>query len=237
MTQFTNKTVMITGAAGSVAQGMIDKFASTNANLVLIDYSLQALQERMAQKSLPDALLLDGDLGKPEAVQNAVDATIDRFGKIDVLLHTAGGFGMGDPVHAVNMDVFQKMMYVNAQLTYVTLGVVARHMVEKNIQGSMVAILAKAGLSGGKNMAAYSASKAAAERIVQAMAQELKDQQIRVNGIMPSIVDTPPNRKDMPKADFSKWVTPAQIADTAYFLASEDAKAITGASVPVYGRV
>lgn len=237
MPDFADKTIMITGAAGNVAGGIIDKFARMNARLALVDYDRDQLAERLNGRNLPDPLLLGADLGKPEEVHETIQQITERFGQIDVLAHTVGGFAMGDPVHALDMDAFHKMMYLNAQITYVTCGAVAAHMIDKGVQGAMVAILAKAGLSGGANMASYSASKAAAERIVQSMAQELKEHHIRINGIMPSIVDTPLNRQDMPKADFSKWVTPAQIADAVAFLASPDAEAISGVSLPVYNRV
>jgi len=237
MSEFKNKVVMITGAAGQVAHGMIEYFGKAGARLSLLDYNQERVDHcvPIAQQYASEVIGLPANLAEPEQVQSAVDATHEAYGTIDVLIHTAGGFAMGDPVHAVNMDVFEQMMMLNARLTYVTCGTVAKYMVEQEIEGSLVAILAKAGLNGGKNMAAYSASKAAAERIVQAMALELKDHNIRINGIMPSIVDTETNRADMPKADFSKWVTPMQLAETTAFLASSTA--ISGASVPVYGRV
>ena len=119
-------------------------------------------------------------------------------------------------------------MYLNARILFVTLGRVAKHMVDNNIQGSITTILAKTGLSGAKNTAAYAASKAAAQRIMESMALELKEHDIRVNGVMPSIVDTPANRESMPNADFSRWVTPEQIADTMAFLSSDGAEAISG---------
>lgn len=237
MGRFEGRVVVVTGAGGNVARGILALFASEGAHLALIDRS-EISPERL-RDVLGDAryITLTADLSRVDDVEDVANRIIGELGGLDVLIHTAGGFGMGDPVHALNLDVFHQMMTINALVTYVTCGVFARHMVDRGQGGSIVTILAKAGLSGGKNMAAYSASKAAAERIVQSMAQELREHNVRINGIMPSIVDTPANRKDMPNADFSKWVTSEQIADVCAFLASPAAEAISGASLPVYNRV
>lgn len=237
MGQFDGKVMMVTGAAGSIGSVVVKKFAEEGAKVVLVDHSGKA--QKVADElgdTLTEYLVVTGDIGQVETMDDMVEKAVAKFGQIDALAHVAGGFSMGDPVHAVNVDVFEKMMYINARLTYVTCGRVAKHMVDKGVNGTITAVLARAGLSGGKNMAAYSASKAAAERIVQSMAQELKEHDIRVNGVMPSIVDTEPNRKDMPKADFSKWVTPEQIADVIAFLSSPAASSITGGSIPVYNK-
>ncbi len=236
---FANKVVMVTGAAGNLGRAVVEKFAAEDAKLVLIDMKTEFL-EKMLQDigmSTENALLLSGDLGKPEESDAIVKAAEDKFGAIDVLAHIAGGYAAGDSVHEAPLSVFEKMMYLNAQLTWVICGRVAKHMVEKGVAGSMVAVLARAALRGGKGAAAYTASKAAAQRIIESMALELRDHNIRVNGVMPSIIDTPFNRKDMPNADFSKWVAPAQLANTIAFLASDAASAISGDSLEVYNKV
>jgi len=127
-------------------------------------------------------------------------------------------------------------MALNARSVYVTCGAAARHMVERGTAGSIVVVLARAALKGAKNQAAYTASKAAAQRVVESMAAELLDYGIRVNAVMPSTIDTPANRASMPNADFSRWVPPAQIADVIFFLASAAAAPISGDSIAVYGR-
>ncbi|MCA9895294.1 MAG: SDR family NAD(P)-dependent oxidoreductase [Anaerolineae bacterium] len=239
MGQFDGKVVMITGAAGGIGSAVVEKFAREGAKVVLADRSGESYDKVVSRLGgqIGDYLIVSGDIGQVDVVDEMVEKAIAKFGQIDALAHIAGGFSMGDPVHAVNVDVFEKMMYINARLTYVICGRVAKHMVESGVHGTITAVLARAGLTGGKNMAAYSASKAAAERIIQSMAQELKDHDIRVNGVMPSIVDTEPNRNDMPKADFSKWVTPAQIADVIAFLSSPAGSSVTGGSIPVYNKV
>lgn len=238
-TVYKQKTIMITGAGGALGRVVAQHFAQQGARLVLVDRSKEILQTLVDEYRVPKAryLLAAADLGKPNEVDKVIRAVERRFKTIDLLTHIAGGFTMGDPVHTAPLDVFTQMMYINAQVTFVTCGRVARHMVEKGVKGSIVAILAKAGQRGARKMAAYTASKAAAERIIQSMALELRENDIRVNGIMPSTIDTPANRRDMPTADFSKWVTPQQIADIIAFLGSDAASAITGDSIEVYHKV
>lgn len=238
MGQFDGKVVMITGASGGVADGIITKFAHEGAKLVLVDRDKEAMQKRIDElgDAVSDYLITGGDLGKPEDMDDVIAKTVEKFGQIDVLAHAVGGFAAGNPVHETDISLFEKQMYLNTRIVFITLGRVAKHMVDNNINGSIVAILARTGLNGAKNTAAYAASKAAAHRIVQSMALELKEKNIRVNGVMPSTVDTKANREAMPDADFSKWVTPEQIANTIAFLASESASAITGDAIAVYNK-
>ncbi len=237
---FKGKVVMITGGAGNLGKAVAHKFASEGAKLVLVDSKMAYLESTVEE--LKDVLvrgrylLASGDLTKPSDVARIIAKAEKRFETIHALVHTVGGFAMGNPVHDTDLSVFEKMMAINAQSVFVTCGGVAKHMVDKGIQGSIVAILARAGLKGAKDMGAYTASKAAAERIIQSMSEELKEHSIRVNGVMPSTIDTPTNRKDMPNADTSKWVTPQQLADVIAFLSSDDASAITGDSIAVYNK-
>lgn len=238
-TEFTDKVVIITGATGNLGRAVVSRFDAAAARLVLVDLRREACEELASTLSGPSSRYMpeNADLGDPDEVEKLVERIEKNWGRIDVLAHTVGGFAMGDPVHAGKLDVWDRMMALNARSLYITCGRVARHMVDHEVQGRIIAILARAGLKGAANMGAYTASKAAAQRIIESMAQELRDHHITVNGIMPSIIDTPINRRDMPNADFSKWVKPEQIAATIHFLASEAASAITGESVGVYGRV
>lgn len=237
--EFKNRVIMITGAAGNLGRAISAKFASQGARLILVDYSLPILREATETLSVPRArcLLASGDLGKFKDADAVIAKAVRKFERIDCLIHTVGGFAMNEGIHTVeDISLYERMMYLNAQTTYVMLSRVGRHMVEAGVAGSMVAVLARSGLKGAKGMAEYTAGKAAAERIVQAAAEDLKPHNIRVNGVMPSTIDTPQNRQDMPNADFSRWVTPQQIADVIAFLCSEAASAITGDSVAVYNK-
>lgn len=236
--RFVDKVVMITGAAGNLGEGVLREFAAEGAKLVLVARNKEKLMQQIESMDieLGEYLLEKADLGVVEEVDALVKRVEDHFGKIDVLVHTAGGFDMGKPVHEAGIDIWERMMYLNARLTYVTLGRVAKHMVDNIVEGKIISVLARPGLKGSKNMSAYSASKAAAQRVIESMGAELKEHNINVNGVMPSIIDTPPNRKDMPNADFSKWVTPKMVADVILFLASDGAVSINGDSLEVYHK-
>jgi len=232
--EFSNQVVLITGASGNLGQAVTRRFAEAGAKLVLIDHNekrLPALQEQY-----PESLRLAVDVTNAESVDAMVRQVEEKFGQIHVLAHTVGGFAAGHPVHETPQDLWDRMFNLNVRPIYLVGGRIAQHMIEHAVGGKMVFVLARSGLSGSARMAAYTASKAAAQRIMQSMAAELKERGINVNGVMPSTIDTPPNRESMPNADFSKWVTPEELANTIAFLASEAANGLYGASLEVYGR-
>jgi NAD(P)-dependent dehydrogenase (short-subunit alcohol dehydrogenase family) len=230
--EFAGKVVMITGASGNVGSAVAQRFGDAGAKLALIERSKPG---ETPEKS-DTRLTVNGDVTDPASMDAAVEAIVAHFGRIDVLVHTVGGYAAGKPVHEAGLEVWDKMMNLNARSVYVTGASVARYMVENGVKGSIVVVLARSGLKGSTNHAAYTASKAAAQRVMESMAAELIDKGIRVNAILPSSIDTPANRQSMPNADFSKWVTPEHVADAIAFLASDQASAITGDSLPVYGR-
>ncbi len=228
MTDLSNQTVMITGGTGNVGRGVVNAFVAAGANVVVIDMDQDRIDAVLAELDGSGHIGFAADLSDADAVAETI-AKVP--GGIDHLVHTVGGFAMGDPVHAGNVNVFDRMMALNARMTYLVCGKVAAHMIDAGKTGSISMILARAGEKGSKNMGAYIASKAAATRIMESMAAELKDHHIRVNGISPSIVDTPPNRDAMASANFDNWVKPAQIGDLAVFLATN--AAMTGENVAI----
>lgn len=233
MAEIQDSVVMVTGGSGNVGRGVVEAFAAVGAKVAIVDLRKRDCDE-VAEALGGDPARYQGfgaDLSQPEAVDALIAEVTAAFGRIDHLVHTVGGFAMGDPVHAGNLDVFDKMMALNVRVLYLVAGRVARAMIDTGVTGSISLILARAAQAGGKNKAAYTASKAAAARIMESMAAELKEHQIRVNGISPSTVDTPPNRDDMPNANFDNWVTPAQIGELAVELARNDA--MTGADVAI----
>jgi len=230
--EFAGKVVMITGASGNLGSAAAERFGSAGAKLALVERS----KGGEAPPATDMRLNVSADVTDPASVDAAVQQIVGHFGQIDVLIHTVGGYGAGKPVHEAGIEVWEKMMNLNARSVYVTCGSVAKHMVEKEIKGRIVVVLARAALKGSTNHAAYTASKAAAQRVVESMAAELLNNGITVNAVLPSTIDTPPNRQSMPNADFSKWVTPEQIADVMAFLASDSAITVSGDSLQVYGR-
>jgi NAD(P)-dependent dehydrogenase (short-subunit alcohol dehydrogenase family) len=168
-------------------------------------------------------------------VRAAIGGVIERFGRIDVLINAIGGYRAGQPVHETPLETWDFMLNLNARSLFVISQAVAPHMLAQK-HGKIVNVSARAALSGGAKMAAYSISKSAVVRLTESMAAELKDDGINVNCILPGTIDTPQNREATPDADFDRWVKPEAMADVILFLASDLARAITGAAVPVYGR-
>ncbi len=235
MAGLDGKVVMVTGATGNLGQVVARKFAAQGAKLVLVARSaddLKALADELGGNSMTEA----ADLGDPASVDALVQRVEGRFGRIDVLAHTVGGYAAGEPVHESGIDVLEKMIGLNVRPLYVTAGRVAKSMVDRGEGGKIVVVLAKSGLKGSANNGAYTASKAAAQRIVESMAFELRDKGINVNAVLPSTINSPANRKDMPNADPAKWVTAGDVADAMLFLASPESNKINGASIEVYGR-
>ncbi len=235
MATFEGKVVLVTGATGNLGQVVARQFAAQGAKLALVARSaddLKALAGTLTVETMTEA----ADLGDPASVDALVGRVEARFGGIDVLAHTVGGYAAGKPVHESDVSVLEKVIALNVRPVYVTAGRVAKSMVERGAGGKIVVVLAKSGLKGSAKNAAYTASKAAAQRIVESMALELRDLGINVNAVLPSTIDSPANRADMPNADPAKWVTPEDVADAILFLASDAAARINGASLEVFGR-
>ena len=220
MNDFNGKRVVVTGAAGVVGRTVADAFHLANADVTGID---------IVEANLPYRSIV-ADLIDPDDAARAAD----EVGHIDVLANIAGGFTMGESVAETSDDTWDFMFNLNARTVLNMARAVVPGMRDRGA-GRIINIGARAGLRGAGAMAAYCASKSVVLRLTESLADELKAAGINVNCILPSIVDTPRNREDMPNADFSKWVRPDQIASVVKFLASDAASAIHGASIPVEG--
>lgn len=237
MTEFTDKVVMITGASGNLGAATFRVFLNKEAQLALLALDAAHLPERYPDLKAadPKALCFSVDLTDEEEVESVVQKIITDLGHIDILVNIAGGYKGDIPVHETSSEDLDFLINLNLRTTFNTSKPVVKHMLKRKT-GSIINIAARAGLSGSANLGVYSASKSAVIRLTESMAAELKHQDIRVNCILPGTIDTPRNREDMPDADFSRWVPPEAIADVILFLASDQSRAITGASIPVYGR-
>lgn len=228
---FSGKTCLITGAAGNLGRAVAGAFTSEGASLILMDHHGENLRSAYGSEGDRKRFAL-ADLRDAQSVARALPA-----GKrIDILCNIAGGFRMGQPVHETPEDTWDLMLGLNAKSVINCARAVVPGMLAGG-RGKIVNIAALAGLSGKANMGAYSASKSAVIRLTESMSAELRDKGINVNCILPSTIDTPQNRADMPKADPRRWVAPEALADVVLFLASDAARAIHGAAIPVNGLV
>jgi len=219
---FDGKVVVITGAAGALGRAVAGEFASRGATLALVDII----------DTIGPHLSLVGDLTDAAAAQKIVHDVVRKLGRIDVLANVAGGFTMGETVDETTDKTWNFMFDLNVKtmLNMVRATVPGMRAARS---GKIVNIGARAGLKGAGRMGAYCASKAVEIRLTESLADELKGSGINVNCILPSVIDTARNRQDMPDADPSKWVAPADLARAIAFLASGAAHAIHGVALPV----
>lgn len=182
----------------------------------------------------PAFVALATDISNPQAAQKAVDEVISRFGRIDILAHLVGGFAGGKTIAQTDDATFRSMLDLNLHSAFYVLRAVIPYM-RRAKAGRIIAIGSRAAEYPGPGVGAYSASKAALVSLVRTVALENKDLPITANVILPGTIDTPANRAAMPKADTSKWVQPAHIAELIVWLASEAGKGVNGAAIPVYG--
>jgi NAD(P)-dependent dehydrogenase (short-subunit alcohol dehydrogenase family) len=234
MAEPTTRVVVITGAFGALGAAVAKAFAGTGARLALVDMS-QPPGELQGEYGGAGNMLLGGaDLADEEATRKVMAAVAMRFGGIDVLVNVAGGFRW-EKIADGDIATWDLLYSMNLRTAVVSCHSALPAMLERG-GGRIINIGAGAAAKAGLGMGAYAASKAGVQRLTEALSEEVKDKGITVNAILPGIIDTPRNRLDMPKADFTRWVSPDAIAKVILFLASEDSAAVTGAAIPVFGR-
>jgi NAD(P)-dependent dehydrogenase (short-subunit alcohol dehydrogenase family) len=231
---YSNRVVVITGAAGNLGSAVARAFKTTGARLALVDRAAGRLEKTFPDLAgSPDCFFTPPtDITDPGAVDAMIEAIQRHFGRIDILINIAGGFRGGRPLHKTPLSDWDLMIDLNARSVFITCQAAIPHMLSQGY-GRIINIASRAALSGEAFLSAYSASKAAVVRLTESMAAELKEAGINVNCVMPGTIDTPQNRAAMPSADFSKWVAPEAVADVILFLASDGARAIHGAALPV----
>lgn len=231
---FTDQTVLVTGAAGHLGRAVAAAFAERGANVVLVDRDEAALVRAYGEEPAPKRLFAPADLLDPAAAEVAIAAAAERYGRVDVLCNIAGGFRMGEPVHETSAATWDFLLGINVR----TLANAAHAAVPRMLAGGggkIVNVGAYSAQRGVAQMGAYCAAKSAVIRLTEAMAAELREQGVNVNCVLPTIIDTPDNRSSMPDADFSRWVAPEALAEVMLFLASPGARAVHGAALPVTG--
>lgn len=224
MAQFDGKSVVVTGAAGALGEAVVAYFLQRGARVSGLDI----------EPIKGDVLGIACDLLDQQACERAVAEIVGAHGRIDVLANIAGGFIMGETVAETSPHTWDFLFGLNTRSVVNMARAVVPGMQAQG-GGKIVNVGARAALRGVARMGAYTASKSAVVRLTEAMADELKTQHINVNCIMPGTIDTPRNREDMPDAKHERWVPPADLAAVVGFLASDAARAIHGAAVPVDG--
>jgi NAD(P)-dependent dehydrogenase (short-subunit alcohol dehydrogenase family) len=223
------KVVVITGALGALGQVVAKEALGRGARVAGIDYAASHVQ------ATPERIELGGvDLTDAAQAKKAIDAAASHFGRFDALVNIAGGFAF-ETVTDGDVTTWQRMYALNVTTALNASRAAIPHLASSSA-ARIINIGAMGALQAGAGMGAYAASKAGVHRLTEALAAEHKGR-ITVNAVLPSIIDTAANRASMPSADFSKWVTPKELADVILFLASDAASAVTGALLPVSGRV
>jgi len=219
--RFDQRIVIVTGAAGNLGRAVARAFSERGATLVLLD-------------AKPGDAIVQTDLRDAGSVQQAIERTLERHGRIDVLCNIAGGFRMGPSVHETPDPDWDFLFDLNAKSVLHMARAVVPAMLRSG-SGKIVNVGAYAAQKGAAAMGAYIASKSAVIRITETMAAELREKNINVNCVLPTIIDTPENRAAMPQADPRRWVAPQDLAAVIVFLASDAARAVHGAAIPVTG--
>jgi NAD(P)-dependent dehydrogenase (short-subunit alcohol dehydrogenase family) len=227
------RSAIVTGGTGGLGSAVV-AWLLDDGWRVVVPWIVESELERVSER---DGLeLVQADLFDPDAVAAVVDlASGDAAAPLRGVVNLVGGFAMGKRVHETPIEEFEKQFRLNLRPTYLVTAAAVPNLLSGG-GGSIVCVGTRAALQPFSGAAGYVASKAAVIAFAQAVAVEYKNDGIRCNAILPSVIDTPGNRASMPKADFEKWVKPAEIAGVIAFLLSDDSGPTSGAAVPVYGR-
>src|SRR6266851_2019367 len=227
----SGKVLVITGSNGALGQAVAATLSGYGATLALFEHG------HTPPTALPAGALHYGgiDLTQEDAARSVMERVVKEAGRLDGLINIAGGFHF-EKLAGGTLDTWDSMYRINLRTAVVACQAALPYLLQGG-GGRIVNVGAMGAIKAATGMGAYAASKAGVEKLTEALADELKDQGITVNAILPSTLDTPKNRLDMPQADFTRWVAPIEAAEVIAFLVSDAARAITGALIPVVGRV
>ena len=230
------RVVLVAGGTGGLGRAVSLAFLEEGACLA-VTYRKREELDSLRNLAAGNGSRLEGydvDVTNEAAVSQLVEGVVARRGRLDVMVNTVGGYAGGVKLWELDTKVFDQMLALNLRSGYALSRAAVRVMLQQG-SGAIVNVAAKAAIDHGAGASAYAASKAAAVAMLDCLAEDLKGTGVRVNSVLPSIIDTEANRKAMPDADFSKWPKPEDIARVILFLCGEDAKVIHGAAVPVFG--
>jgi NAD(P)-dependent dehydrogenase (short-subunit alcohol dehydrogenase family) len=234
--KFEGKVVLVTGGTGGLGRAVTLAFLEEGAKLV-VTYRKQEEFDALTNAAGTNGSRLEGhtvDVTDEAAVRQLIEKIVGKHRRLDVMVNTVGGYAGGTKLWELETKVFDQILALNLRSGYALARAAVRAMLKEG-RGYIVNVAAKAAFDHAAGAAAYAASKSAAVALLDSLAADLKGSGIRVNTILPSIIDTEVNRKAMPKADFAKWPKPEEIARVILFLCSDDARVIHGAAIPVYG--
>jgi NAD(P)-dependent dehydrogenase (short-subunit alcohol dehydrogenase family) len=223
------KVVLVTGASGGLGTYVTQAFLDAGATVVGTSRKIE-----QSDFNNPNFTALPAEISTREGAKVLVDQVVARFGKLDVLAHTVGGFAGGQSIADTDDATFQRMFDLNLNCVFHILRA-AVPLLRQTGKGRIIAIGSRAALEPGAGVGAYSASKAAMVSLIRTVAIENRDAGLTANVILPGTMDTPANRKAIPNADFSKWVRPSTVASLITWLAGDVGKDVNGAVIPVYG--
>jgi NAD(P)-dependent dehydrogenase (short-subunit alcohol dehydrogenase family) len=234
--RFEGKVVLVAGGTGGLGRAVTLAFLEEGAKVVATYRKQEALTALKITAGVNTAQL-DGfavDVTDEAAVRQLIEKMVGKYRRLDAMVNTVGGYAGGRKLWELETKVFEQMLALNLRSGYALARAAVRAMLKEG-HGAIVNVASKAAVDHAGGAAAYAASKSAALALLDSLAEDLKGSGVRVNTILPSIIDTEANRKAMPKADFAKWPKPEQIARVILFLCSDDARVIHGAAIPVYG--
>jgi len=239
MEKLEGKVAIITGGTGALGRAAVDHFLTAGARVAvpwIVEPEVPLLRERLGNRFPNDQLMLSrANIGDEAEAARFVESVAKRFGRIDILTNLVGGFWGGKPISETSAAEWQAMFDLNLKPTFLMCRAVAPLM-QKNKYGRIVSVTSRSGLTGAGDFAAYAVAKGAIATFTSSLAEELLADNVLVNAIAPSTIDTEANSKAMPKAKHENWVKPEDIATTLAYLCSGDCRVTSGAVVPVYGR-
>jgi 3-oxoacyl-[acyl-carrier protein] reductase len=229
MPNFAGRSVLVTGASGALGSAVVDAFLAAGASVTAVSRSVDGQPARDRLRWFA------ADLSSSAGAEGAVGAALEHGGRLDVLAHILGGFAGGTPTFETDDATFEKMITLNLRAAFFAVRAALPKMLD-NGYGRIVAVGSRVGIETAPGLSAYGVSKAGLHALIRTVAEEVKDKGVTANVVLPSVIDTPVNRKAMAGADFGRWVAPASLARQILWLASEEARDVSGALVPVYGR-
>ena len=235
MSDSNGRVIVVCGAGGNLGAATARAFASRGAKLALFDRSRDQIEKELSPELASGHLAFAVDLAYETAVARSLSEVHSKLGRIDALVNTVGGYLGGSPLADTEWTAFEKMLLLNLKVAHATSRAVLPHLRAAG-GGHIVHVASLAALSGNAGESAYAASKAALVRLCESLANEVKLEGITVNCVMPGSIDTPQNRAWMNEAQIATAVDPSAIADVLIFLASDAARAVTGAAIRVTGK-